>query len=66
MIILFINIQVSTMYQELLLVMSKTDLDSQPSWNPHSTEEKLDWYPSIWVRWGKKLPQVIYFTLFSF
>ena len=45
MIILFINIRVSTMYQELLLVMSKTDLDSQPSWYPHSTEEKLDWYP---------------------
>lgn len=54
MIILFINSQVSTMYQKLLLVMNKTDPDSQPSWNPHSPEGKLGCYTSIWVRCGER------------
>lgn len=38
MIILFINIRLPTMYQELLVVMNKTDPEPLPSWNPHSTE----------------------------
>lgn len=67
MLILFINSQVSTMYQELLLVMNKTDLDSQPSWKPHSPEGKLGGYTRIWVRCGERnspKPCTVYLVFF--